>query len=77
MGTIKAFLMGVGTAYVVYAITRKGPDGSSILDDVLNNPARYITKVKDYALEQAVDTVKKGVLNELKFYKRYLTDRVS
>jgi hypothetical protein len=61
MGTIKTFLLGVGTAYAVYYITRKRPDGTSILDDLLKNPAFYLNKAKDYAVAETVRTVKEQI----------------
>ena len=42
MGTIKTFLLGVGTAYAIYFITRKRIDGTSILDDLLDNPSLFM-----------------------------------
>ena len=59
MGTIKTFLLGVGTAYAVYYITRKQADGKSILDDLLDNPAVFMNKAKDYAIAEALHAVKK------------------
>jgi hypothetical protein len=58
MGTIKTFLLGVGTAYAVYYMTRKRPDGTSILDDLLENPAFYLEKAKGFAMAETVRTVK-------------------
>lgn len=58
MGTIKTFLLGVGTAYAIYFITRKRIDGTSILDDLLDNPSLFMNKAKDYAIAEIVHTVK-------------------
>ncbi|MDO3645249.1 YtxH domain-containing protein [Mucilaginibacter sp. L3T2-6] len=58
MGTIKTFLLGVGTAYAVYYITKKRRDGTSILDDLLDNPSLFMNKAKDYAIAEAIHTVK-------------------
>lgn len=58
MGTIKTFLLGAGTAYAIYYITKKRADGTSILDELLANPSLFMNKAKDYAIEQAVETVK-------------------
>lgn len=58
MGTIKTFLLGAGTAYAIYYITRKRPDGSSILDDLLDNPSEFMHKAKDYAIAEVIETVK-------------------
>lgn len=61
MGTFKTFLLGVGTAYAVYIITRKGSDGQSILDDLLDNPSAVLLEAKNYAIEQAIVTAKREV----------------
>lgn len=58
MGTIKTFLLGAGTAYAIYYLSKKRPDGRSILDDLLDNPSRFIRQVKDYAIEEVIQTVK-------------------
>ena len=58
MGTIKTFLLGAGTVYAIYYITRKRPDGNSIMDDLLDNPSLFMRKAKDYAIEEAIQTVK-------------------
>lgn len=58
MGTIKTFLLGAGTAYAIYFITRKRIDGTSILDDLLDNPSLFMNKAKDYAIAEVVHTVK-------------------
>lgn len=58
MGTIKTFLLGAGAAYAVYFITKKCPDGTSILDDLLDNPSIFMNKAKDYAIGEAIHTIK-------------------
>lgn len=61
MGTIKTFLLGAGAAYAVYYITRKRPDGNSILDDLLDNPSLFMNKAKDYAIAEMIHTVKEKI----------------
>lgn len=61
MGTIKTFLLGAGTAYAIYFITRKRPDGKSILDDLLDNPSLFMNRAKNYAIAEVVETVKENV----------------
>lgn len=61
MGTIKTFLLGAGTAYAIYYITKKRPDGTSILDDLLDNPSLFMNRAKDYAIDQAIQTVKENI----------------
>jgi hypothetical protein len=58
MSTIKTFLLGAGTAYALYFITRKRVDGTSILDDLLDNPSLFMNKVKDYAVAELAKTIK-------------------
>ena len=61
MSTIKTFLLGVGTAYAVYYITRKRPDGTSILDDLLDNPSLFMNRAKELAIEEVVHAVKQNI----------------
>jgi hypothetical protein len=61
MGTIKTFLLGAGAAYAVYYITKKRPDGTSILDDLLDNPSLFMNMAKDYAIDEAVQTIKNKI----------------
>ena len=61
MGTIKAFLLGVGAAYAVYYITKKRQDGTSIMDELLDNPSLFINKAKDYAIADVIQTVKEKI----------------
>jgi len=58
MGTIKTFLLGAGAAYAVYYITKKRSDGTSLVDDLLDNPSLFMNKAKDYAIAEAIHTVK-------------------
>jgi hypothetical protein len=58
MNYIKTFLLGVGAAYTVYYITRKGDDGRSILDDLLDHPEEFMNRAKKQALADVVETVK-------------------
>lgn len=58
MSHFKSFLLGIGVAYGVYYITRKGRDGQSILDELLTHPKEFIDKAKDYAIADVVETVK-------------------
>ena len=49
----------MGTAYAIYYLTKKRPDGSSLLEDMLDNPALYLKKAKRELLTDAVETVSK------------------
>ncbi|MFC0513500.1 YtxH domain-containing protein [Mucilaginibacter angelicae] len=62
MGTIKTFLLGAGTAYAIYFLTKKRADGTSILDDLLDNPAFFMNKAKEYAIDEAIRTVKEKII---------------
>jgi hypothetical protein len=61
MTFFKTFLLGIGTAYGIYYITRKGPDGRSILDDLLDRPDVFIKHAKDGLMEEAAHLVKEVV----------------
>jgi hypothetical protein len=58
MGNFKAFLLGMFTAYSIYFVTRKGPDGKSILDELIANPADFMRKAKDYAVRDTVKIIR-------------------
>jgi hypothetical protein len=60
MINFKSFLLGMFTAYGIYYITKKEPDGKSILDDLLENPRDFMHKVKANALHDAAETIKDG-----------------
>ena len=57
MNHFKVFLLGVGTAFAVYYITRKNSEGKSILDEILDNPDELVDKAKEYAMETVDRTV--------------------
>jgi len=61
MGTIKSFMLGVGVSFAVYYLTKKGLDGRSVLDDILDNPKAFAEKAKDYAVAEVVQTVKNEI----------------
>jgi hypothetical protein len=48
----------IQTAYAIYFITRKRIDGTSILDDLLDNPSLFMNKAKDYAMSEVANTIK-------------------
>jgi hypothetical protein len=61
MGHMKSFLLGVGVSFVVYYITRKGPEGTSILDEILNDPSAILDKAREYAVKEGMQAVKKMI----------------
>ncbi len=58
---IKSFLLGVFAAYGIYYITKKEPEGKSILDELLENPGDFMHRVKDIAFHDVVQTIKEEV----------------
>ncbi|MDP9078924.1 MAG: YtxH domain-containing protein [Bacteroidota bacterium] len=61
MGTIKTFLISAGTAYAIYYITRKRINGTSILDDLLDNPHLFMNKANDLAINEVLKTIKEKI----------------
>ena len=61
MGFIKTFILGAAVAYGVQYITKKREDGSSILSDFIDDPADYMTKAKEYAVDTALQTAKSKI----------------
>lgn len=57
MNYFKVFLLGVGTAFAVYYITKKDEEGKSILDEILDNPDGLVDKAKEFAMETLERTV--------------------
>jgi len=62
MGHFKTFMLGVAVAFGVYYITRKREDGTSMLDEILEHPSEFVDKAKDYAIDQAIRTLKQKIL---------------
>ena len=56
MGLLKFIIAGAAVGYGINYITKKGPDGRSILDDITENAPEYFDKAKKYA-EDAVEQV--------------------
>jgi hypothetical protein len=48
-------------AYGVYYITRKGADGRSVLDELLENPKDFLDNAKRHAIADVVETVKENI----------------
>ncbi|EHQ25004.1 YtxH domain-containing protein [Mucilaginibacter paludis] len=61
MSHIKSFLLGVGVSFGVYYLTKRRADGSSILDDILDNPEEFVHRAKNQAIADVVDTVKEKI----------------
>lgn len=60
MGLLKFIIVGAAVGYGINYITKKGPNGRSILDDLTENAPDWFEKAKQYA-EDAVDQVCKTV----------------
>ena len=56
MGLLKFIVVGAAVGYGINYITKKGPDGRSILDDITENAPEWFDQAKKYA-EDAVDNV--------------------
>ena len=64
MGLLRFIVVGAAVGYGVNYITKKGPDGRSILDEFTENPPDWFEKAKKYAedtVNQAVKTAKENV----------------
>jgi hypothetical protein len=61
MGNFKLFVLGMLTAYGLYYVTRKGPDGRAILDDLLEHPEPYLKRAKEGLLEDTARAVKQMI----------------
>lgn len=51
-------MLGVMTAYGVYYITRKGEDGRSLLDELLDRPAEFMRAAKGELVNDTAHAVK-------------------
>jgi hypothetical protein len=60
MGLLKFIIVGAAVGYGINYITKKGPDGRSILDDVIEDAPEWLDKAKSYA-EDAINEVTKTV----------------
>jgi hypothetical protein len=61
MSHFKTFLLGMATAYGIYYITKKREDGTSILDDLKDNPSYFLNKAKDYTVGEIAGILKKAI----------------
>ena len=51
MGLLKFIIVGAAVGYGINYITKKGPDGRSILDDIAENAPDWFDKAKKYTTE--------------------------
>ena len=57
MGLLKFIAVGAAIGYGINYITKKGPNGRSVLDDITDDAPEWIEKVKKFAedkIEQVV-----------------------
>jgi hypothetical protein len=59
MGILKFIIVGAAVGYGINYITKKGPDGRSIMDDFAENAPNWFDKAKQYA-EDALGKVSKS-----------------
>lgn len=52
MGLLKFIAVGAAIGYGINYITKKGPDGRSILDDITDDAPEWFEKAKQYATEK-------------------------
>ena len=57
MGLLKFIIVGAAVGYGISYITKKGPDGRSILDDITDKAPDWIDQAKKFA-EETVEQVK-------------------
>ena len=60
MSILKFMVIGAAVGYGIQYITKKGPDGRSILDDITEDAPEWFDKAKKYAGD-TVDQVLKNV----------------
>jgi hypothetical protein len=58
MGHFKTFLLGMAVAYGIYYLTKKRENGTSLMDEMLDNPSEFVDNAKNYAIDEAIRTVK-------------------
>lgn len=66
MGILKFAIIGAAVAYGINHITKKRADGTSILDDVLDQAPEWKEKAQQFAT-QAIDQVKDTAANKVPF----------
>jgi len=58
MSLLRFIIVGAAVGYGINYITKKGPDGRSIIDDLTENGPEWLEKAKQYA-EDAIGKVGK------------------
>jgi len=63
MGLLKFIVVGAAVGYGINYITKKGPDGRSILDDVTDKAPEWFDQAKKFA-EETVEQVRQHIKPE-------------
>jgi len=61
MSLLKFIVVGAAVGYGINYITKKGPDGKSVLDDLTENAPEWLEKTKQFAedaFEKIIDDIK-------------------
>ena len=66
MGLLKFIVVGAAVGYGINYITKKGPDGRSILDDVTDKAPEWFDQAKKFA-EETVEQVRQHIKPEPRF----------
>ena len=60
MNLLKFIIVGAAVGYGVSYITKKGPDGHSILDDITEKAPDWFEQAKNFAVETVEQVIKKA-----------------
>lgn len=60
MGLLRFIAVGAAIGYGINYITKKGPNGRSILDDITEDAPQWFDKAKTYATEKVEEVVKQA-----------------
>lgn len=60
MGLLKFIAVGAAIGYGINYITKKGPNGRSILDDITEDAPQWFDKAKTYATEKVEQVVQQS-----------------
>jgi hypothetical protein len=60
MGLLKFIAVGAAIGYGINYITKKGPDGRSILDDITEDAPEWFDKAKKFATDKVEEVVQQA-----------------
>ncbi|TWJ03509.1 hypothetical protein JN11_01055 [Mucilaginibacter frigoritolerans] len=66
MGLLRFIVVGVAVGYGINYITKKGPNGRSILDDVTEKAPEWFDQAKKFA-EETIEQVKQTIQPETRY----------